>query len=351
MMFRLISFADSSLAVTAGGCFPGNSKVLREDWTEMAMRDLGIGDKIWTIDLLPTMTSASPSFWFYSTELESSDERSNVRHSSSSSPYPLGNLVLTEVITFLHKEPNKEVEFATFESDTNLQKPLTTTANHLVYVASRPNRSNISNVTSGQSEDNAGSHPSLEIFPTFAASVKMERHRLVHVQPSSIADDPVRLITLTKVKKSRGQGVYAPLTSHGTLLVNGYWVSCYATVADHSLAHDSLAPLRMWLRLTAWIRDMATSFGDILEEGVKLLSEFFEPTEVKRVTIKPRVCSVSINNTDSYKHDDRCKSMVTHHSGKIYHDDRGSVEGVHPYVSFIHWMADLILDKEMLYRI
>ena len=184
MMFRLISFADSSLAVTAGGCFPGNSKVLREDWTEMAMRDLGIGDKIWTIDLLPTMTSASPSFWFYSTELESSDERSNVRHSSSSSPYPLGNLVLTEVITFLHKEPNKEVEFATFESDTNLQKPLTTTANHLVYVASRPNRSNISNVTSGQSEDNAGSHPSLEIFPTFAASVKMERHRLVHVQPS-----------------------------------------------------------------------------------------------------------------------------------------------------------------------
>lgn len=343
--------SDSSLAVTAGGCFPGNSKVLREDWTEMLMMDLRIGDKIWTIDLMPTMTSLSPSFWFYSTELENSVEHSNVPHSSFSSPSPLGNLVLTEVITFLHKEPNKEVEFATFESDTNVQKSLITTANHLVYVASRPNLSNISNMASRHLEDDVGSHPSLDVFPTFAASVQIERHRLVRVQPPSIKDDPVRLTTLTKIKKSRGRGVYAPLTSHGTLLVNGYLVSCYATVADHSLAHDSLAPLRMWLRLTSWIRNMATSFGDILEEGVKLLNNFFEPTEVEMVTIKPGVCSIIINNTDSYRHDNRCKSMVAHHSRMIYRDDRGSVQGVHPYVSFIHWMANLFLDKEMLFRI
>lgn len=348
MMIRIISFIDSSLAVTAGGCFPGNSKVLREDWTEMLMMDLRIGDKIWTIDLMPTMTSASPTFWFYSAELESSVEHSNVRHSS---PSPLGNLVLTEVITFLHKEPNKEVEFATFESDKNVQKSLITTANHLVYVASRSKLSNISNMTSQHFEDDVGSHPFLDVFPTFAASVQIERHRLVHVQPPSITDDPVRLTTLSKIKKSRGRGVYAPLTSHGTLLVNGYLVSCYATVADHSLAHDSLSPLRMWLRLTAWIRNTATSFGDILEECVKLLNDFFEPTEIKMVTIKPEVCSVITNNTDSYGHDNRCKSMVTHHSRMICRDDHESVQGVHPYVSFIHWIANLILDKEMLFRI
>ena len=43
-------------------------------------------------------------------------------------------------------------------------------------------------------------------------------------------------------------GAYVPLTTSGTLLVDGVLVSCY-TNAGHRLAHAAMAPLRWWPRL------------------------------------------------------------------------------------------------------
>jgi len=41
------------------------------------------------------------------------------------------------------------------------------------------------------------------------------------------------------------QGVYAPLSESGCLIVNGFVVSCYAEFASHDVAHTAFALLRL----------------------------------------------------------------------------------------------------------
>jgi len=53
------------------------------------------------------------------------------------------------------------------------------------------------------------------------------------------------LIRITNINNSTIQrGVYAPLTTDGTLIVNGVLVSCYANISSQSIAHDSMTSLR-----------------------------------------------------------------------------------------------------------
>jgi hypothetical protein len=46
------------------------------------------------------------------------------------------------------------------------------------------------------------------------------------------------------VALGRERGAYAPVTSEGTLFVDGVLVSCFADLADHKLAHSLMRPLR-----------------------------------------------------------------------------------------------------------
>jgi len=48
------------------------------------------------------------------------------------------------------------------------------------------------------------------------------------------------------------EGVYAPLTMEGTLLVDDVVVSCYALVDSQSVAHYAFLPLRIWHSVTSF---------------------------------------------------------------------------------------------------
>lgn len=65
-------------------------------------------------------------------------------------------------------------------------------------------------------------------------------------------------IEITKSKvieivRENKEGFYSPLTTDGTLLVNGILVSSYAHVYDHWLAHQSMILIRLVYRLSQYL--------------------------------------------------------------------------------------------------
>jgi hedgehog protein len=54
------------------------------------------------------------------------------------------------------------------------------------------------------------------------------------------------IIDINEVDK---QGLMAPLTEQGTIIVNNVHTSCYAIVKSHTIAHFALSPYRLYRRL------------------------------------------------------------------------------------------------------
>jgi len=46
----------------------------------------------------------------------------------------------------------------------------------------------------------------------------------------------------------RAQGIYAPLTVAGTIVVDGVAASCYASTRSHTAAHAAMKPMRTMYR-------------------------------------------------------------------------------------------------------
>jgi hypothetical protein len=59
----------------------------------------------------------------------------------------------------------------------------------------------------------------------------------------------IREDRIESIEIERVQSYTAPLTWHGTLLVNGVLASSYAHIRSHRLAHFAMLPVRIWWRL------------------------------------------------------------------------------------------------------
>lgn len=79
------------------------------------------------------------------------------------------------------------------------------------------------------------------------------------------------IIEITNVQK---QGLMAPLTDQGTIIVNNVHASCYALVKSHEVAHFALAPYRFYRRLFGSLSETTTMATPLLSYANVLLHFF-----------------------------------------------------------------------------
>ncbi|XP_030581260.1 tiggy-winkle hedgehog protein-like [Archocentrus centrarchus] len=179
--------AENSVAAKSGGCFPGSSMVILAEGKTKPLKELQMGDKVLAAD-------------------------------------QQGNLVPSDFLMFMDRDRHISREFRVLETDEPHGK-LTLTPAHLVFV-----------ITNNSTNKNS-------IRAVFASNVRLGQWLLIVKN-----DQPDHLIParVTRVYVEQHEGSYAPVTSHGTIVVDRVLASCYAVVEDHDLAHWVFAPVRLW---------------------------------------------------------------------------------------------------------
>lgn len=178
------------MAAKTGGCFPASALVTVEDGSMKTLESLQPGEKV----------------------LASSESDGS------------GTLIYSEVIAFLDRDPSTRKQFFAIETDSGAK--LSLTAAHLLFV----------------SEGNcSGSAANAELQSVFASDVLPGQC----VVSTLATGHHGRLSRVSRIQIQEDRGVFAPLTSHGTVVINGIVSSCYAAVDQHWLAHWAFGPLRV----------------------------------------------------------------------------------------------------------
>ncbi|XP_069761806.1 desert hedgehog protein [Narcine bancroftii] len=199
--------SDNSMATKTGGCFPSKAMVTLEDGQTRPMSELNPGDRVLTVDTT-------------------------------------GKVVPSQVLLLLDKEETMRISFIMLETEDPRQH-LKLTAAHLVFVAE--NNTDI-----------------MEDFrPVFASRVQRGHFLLVR----EVGSRRLRSSRIKAVYMKEDIGAYAPLTSHGTLLVNNVLASCYAVIEKHHWAHVAFAPLRLFHSLTNFLPSYHFRRGNATQEN------------------------------------------------------------------------------------
>lgn len=160
-------------------------------------------------------------------------------------------IIFTEVIAFLHKNEETDGFYHVIELEDG--KQVTLSARHLIY-ASKTNQSGAMSVVFAE-----------DVIPGDFVRVSGHENAVRRV---------LRVSTLTN------KGIYAPMTRHGTILVDGVLVSCYAHWRSHDIAHKVLAPLRIWYDITSMLGNILsgtakdTSTAKTLPSGIHWYASF-----------------------------------------------------------------------------
>ncbi|XP_059896680.1 indian hedgehog B protein-like [Gadus macrocephalus] len=206
--------SEHSVAAKTGGCFPGNARVLLEGGATKSLRDVLPGDSVL----------------------------------ASSSADGSGELVFSPVLSFLDRRPATVRTFHVIRTAAGLNISLT--AAHLIYVSdlnctkvSLPGTASSAPARPATASSGPGSGGLAGLRTVFASEVRPGQCVL-----TSRRGAPT-LSGVTGVEVRQGRGLYAPLTLHGSVVVDGVLASCYAAVDMPRLAHWALAPLRLSQRL------------------------------------------------------------------------------------------------------
>ena len=197
--------SESAATDKHSGCFTAESKVVREDGRRVNMSDVRVGDRVQSVD-------------------------------------SLGNIVYSEVLMFLDREPEERMQFIVVTGEDG--SVLTLTPSHLVYAG----------------------RPDCEALECMAASYAG------NVAPGdtilvTVGQAGVRVTRVASVSVTSSTGVFAPLTRSGNLVVDGVLASCYAVIDSHTVAHAAFLPVRWYYSLKAGAASLLRSVH-ILSEAV-----------------------------------------------------------------------------------
>jgi len=151
-----------------------------------------------------------------------------------------GQLVFDNIIAFLHRDISQLTTFKVLHLDNG--NKLSVTVDHLLYTTSQPdNKPPSINLAVFADDVLAGS------FVYFAAN----------------GSHGIQSVRVNKISSIVSKGVYAPLTSQGTIVVDGVVASCYASVHSHRFAHFSMTSLRL-----AWYLRDVMGLPETTSEGM-----------------------------------------------------------------------------------
>ncbi|XP_016155142.1 PREDICTED: indian hedgehog protein [Ficedula albicollis] len=183
--------SEHSAAAKTGGCFPGRALATLEDGAQTPLWALRPGQRVLAMD-------------------------------------GAGRPTYSDFLAFLDKEPRALTTFHVIETREPPRR-LVLTPTHLLFVA-----------------ENA-SVPAARFRPIFASLVQPGHFVLVVAGGRSL--QPAEVV---RVWERRDVGAYAPLTRHGTLVVDGVVASCFALVQEQQLAQLAFWPLRLYHSLVGW---------------------------------------------------------------------------------------------------
>ncbi|KAA0719268.1 Tiggy-winkle hedgehog protein [Triplophysa tibetana] len=198
--------AENSVAAKSGGCFPGSGTVTLADGRRKHIEDLQVGDRVMAAD-------------------------------------DTGNISFSDFIMFMDHDPNTRRQFLVIETS-NPSIKLALTAAHLVFVV------------------NGSPVPGMRA--TFASNVKLGDKVLV----SDGTHATFKSVTVKRIYTEEYQGSYAPVTAHGTIIVDQVLVSCYAVIENHRWAHWAFAPVRLSHSLMTWLFPARASNVTLQEDGI-----------------------------------------------------------------------------------
>ncbi|KAL2746514.1 sonic hedgehog protein [Vespula maculifrons] len=259
--------SESSSAGKSGGCFPGKSYVRTEDGRRKRVDEVQLGERV------AAMNSQ-------------------------------GELIYSEVIAFLDRAPTERRQFVKLFTESG--RVLTLTPAHLVPIKDKSTifaaRVGIGDkiLVAEKKEDSSFSimENSLNNEVYNARSQRLRWDRVIET----------RLIL--------EKGVFAPLTTEGTLLVDDVIASCYAVIDSQTLAHYSFLPLRIWNSLESFF--------------VRRPSSARRTIDVDRPDIRQQRTNNETTNID--------------------HKVNEKYTGVHWYASFLYNFASSVLPRNMLYN-
>lgn len=163
-----------------------------------------------------------------------------------------GKLTYSDFVMFVDQDVDTRRVFYVIETK-EPSKKIALTAAHLLFV--------VNNAT-----DNVD-----VMTATFASNVKPG-------QKVFVVDDmhnQLKAVTVERIYVEELDGSFAPVTAHGTIVVDQVLASCYAVIEDHVLAHWAFAPVRLSYGLTSLLfpKDYSMSNGTFQENGVHWYSK------------------------------------------------------------------------------